>query len=74
MEITVHFLEKGHDEKDPIVNNENLSNVKEKDNINAIFLGYIQQINANILQMKAAMNKSVREVVQTTLAKKGYLS
>ena len=66
--------EKAQDEKDPIVNNENPSNVKDKENINAIFLGCIQQLNANILQMKADMNKSVREVVQTTLAEKGYLS
>ena len=43
------------------------------ENINALFLGCIQQLNANILQMKKDMNQNVKEIVQNTLAEKAYL-
>ena len=44
-----------------------------EENINALFLGCIQQLNANILQMKRDMSQSVKEIVQNTLAEKSYL-
>ena len=44
-----------------------------EENINALFLGCIQQLNANILQMKRDMSQSVKEIVQNTLAEKSSL-
>ena len=44
-----------------------------EENINALFLGCIQQLNANILQMKRDMTQNIKEIVQTTLTEKAYL-
>ena len=52
--------------------NANPENQSQETNINALFLGCIQQLNSNINQMKAEMNQNIREIVKNTLVQNSY--